>query len=77
VLWSFHATPIPQPAPEALHPAVIRGLFEARQFFREDKDREEFLDRLGGILLVDSTGAIVSDPAMMSFGLRAVLLPGN
>ena len=37
-------------APGALHHIIIRGI-ERRVIFRDDEDRESFLDRLGGILL--------------------------
>ena len=41
-------------APGALHHVMIRGI-ERREIFRDDKDRDSFLDRLGGILLESST----------------------
>jgi putative transposase len=41
-------------APGALHHVMIRGI-EKTVIFRNDKDRELFLDRLGGILLESST----------------------
>jgi putative transposase len=41
-------------APGALHHVMIRGI-EKTAIFRNDKDRELFLDRLGGILLESST----------------------
>jgi len=41
-------------APGALHHVMIRGI-ERRQIFRDDKDRENFLDRLGETLLSSST----------------------
>lgn len=41
-------------APGALHHVIIRGI-ERRMIFRDDKDRESFLDRLGGILLESAT----------------------
>jgi putative transposase len=41
-------------APGALHHVIIRGI-ERRRIFRDDKDREAFLDRLGDILLSTST----------------------
>jgi len=41
-------------APGALHHVMIRGI-ERREIFQDDKDRESFLDRLGGILLESST----------------------
>ena len=41
-------------APGALHHVMIRGI-ERRKIFRDDKDRESFLDRLGGILLESAT----------------------
>ena len=37
-------------APGALHHVMIRGI-ERRDIFQDDKDRESFLERLGGILL--------------------------
>ena len=37
-------------APGALHHVMIRGI-ERKKIFRDDKDRNSFLDRLGGILL--------------------------
>jgi REP element-mobilizing transposase RayT len=36
-------------APGALHHIIVRGI-ERRQIFRDDQDRWDFLDRLGGIL---------------------------
>jgi hypothetical protein len=36
--------------PGALHHVIIRGI-ERREIFRDDKNRDFFLDRLGGILL--------------------------
>ena len=41
-------------APGALHHIIIRGI-ERTVIFRDDKDRESFLDRIGGILLESST----------------------
>ena len=41
-------------APGALHHIIIRGI-ERRVIFRDDEDRESFLDRLGGILLESAT----------------------
>ena len=41
-------------APGALHHVLIRGI-ERRKIFKDDADRENFLDRLGGILLETST----------------------
>ena len=41
-------------APGALHHVMIRGI-ERREIFQDDKDRESFLDWLGGILLESST----------------------
>ena len=41
-------------APGAIHHVIIRGI-ERRQIFRDDKDREAFLDRLGDTLLSTST----------------------
>ena len=41
-------------APGALHHVMIRGI-ERRKIFQDDKDRDSFLDRLGGILLESST----------------------
>lgn len=41
-------------APGALHHVIIRGI-ERRMIFRDNKDREDFLDRLGGLLLEYST----------------------
>ena len=41
-------------APGALHHVIIRGI-ERKVIFRDDKDRESFLDRLGGIVLESST----------------------
>lgn len=41
-------------APGAHHHVMIRGI-ERTAIFRNDKDREVFLDRLGGILLESST----------------------
>ena len=38
----------------ALHHIIIRGI-ERRVIFRDDEDRESFLDRLGGILLESAT----------------------
>jgi len=36
-------------APGALHHIIFRGL-ERRRIFRDDVDRDSFLDRLGGVL---------------------------
>jgi putative transposase len=36
-------------APEALHHIVVRGI-ERRKIFRDDSDREDFLERLSAIL---------------------------
>jgi putative transposase len=41
-------------APGALHHVIIRGI-EKRAIFRDDKDRDAFLDRLGDILVESST----------------------
>ena len=41
-------------APGALHHIIIRGI-ERRVIFRDDEDRESFLDRLGGIFLESAT----------------------
>jgi len=37
-------------APGALHHVMIRGI-ERTEIFQDDKDRDSFLDRRGGILL--------------------------
>jgi putative transposase len=41
-------------APGALHHVIIRGI-ERTVIFRDNQDRESFLDRLGGILMESST----------------------
>src|SRR4030042_2376687 len=41
-------------APGALHHVMIRGI-DRTAIFRNDEDRESFLDRLGGILMRSST----------------------
>ncbi len=41
-------------APGALHHIIIRGI-EGSEIFRDDKDRESFLDRLEEILTDTST----------------------
>jgi putative transposase len=41
-------------APGAFHHIVIRGI-ERRKIFREDADRVNFLDRLGGIVVDTQT----------------------
>lgn len=41
-------------APGALHHIIIRGI-ERRVIFRDDEDRESFLDRLGAVLLETAT----------------------
>ena len=41
-------------APGAFHHVIIRGI-ERTAIFRDDKDRDSFLDRFGGILLETST----------------------
>ena len=41
-------------APGALHHIIIRGI-ERRMIFRDNADRESFLDRLGGVLLETAT----------------------
>ena len=41
-------------APGALHHVMIRGI-DRTVIFRNDEDRESFLDRLGGILMGSST----------------------
>ena len=38
----------------ALHHVMIRGI-ERTEIFQDDKDRDSFLDRFGGILLESST----------------------
>ena len=42
-------------APGVLHHIIIRGI-ERRKIFRDDRDRENFLDRLERILLETKTG---------------------
>ena len=41
-------------APGALHHIIVRGI-ERRAIFRDDSDRDNFLDRLGGILCESQT----------------------
>ena len=41
-------------APRALHHIIIRGI-EKRAIFRDDKDKERFLDRFGDVLSDTST----------------------
>ena len=41
-------------APGVLHPIIIRGI-ERRKIFRDDRDRENFLDCLGKLLLETKT----------------------
>jgi putative transposase len=41
-------------APGALHHIVIRGV-ERKRIFVDDKDREDFLERLSGLLLEKAT----------------------
>jgi REP element-mobilizing transposase RayT len=41
-------------APGALHHIMVRGI-ERRKIFRDDSDRDDFLDRLGGILRESQT----------------------
>jgi REP element-mobilizing transposase RayT len=41
-------------APGALHHIIVRGI-ERRKIFRDDSDRDNFLNRLGGILLDSQT----------------------
>jgi len=41
-------------APGAFHHIIIRGI-ERRKIFREDADRVNFLDRLGGIVVDTQT----------------------
>jgi len=41
-------------APGALHHVMIRGI-EKREIFKDDKDLQSFLDRLGDILLESYT----------------------
>ena len=36
-------------APGALHHIIFRGI-ERRKIFRDNKDRDDFLDRLGNVL---------------------------
>ena len=36
-------------APGALHHIIVRGI-ERKKIFRDDKDRNDFLDRIGAIL---------------------------
>jgi putative transposase len=40
--------------PGALHHIVIRGI-ERKGIFKDDKDREDFLERLSGLLLEKGT----------------------
>ena len=42
-------------APGILHHIMIRGI-ERRKIFRDAKDREDFLERLGNLLLETKTG---------------------
>jgi REP element-mobilizing transposase RayT len=42
-------------APGALHHIVLRGI-ERKAIFKNDPDRENFLDRLGSILSESKTG---------------------
>jgi REP element-mobilizing transposase RayT len=41
-------------APGALHPIIVRGIVRRKIFF-DDFDRDDFLDRLGGILSYSKT----------------------
>jgi len=41
-------------APGVLHHIIIRGI-ERRNIFRDDEDRENFLDRMGKLLLETKT----------------------
>jgi hypothetical protein len=41
-------------APESLHHIIIRGI-ERKRIFRDDKDRNNFLERLGNIIAQTST----------------------
>ncbi len=42
-------------APDAMHHIIARGI-ERCKIFRDDADRNNFLDRLGGI--IDDTGTV-------------------
>ena len=42
-------------APGVLHHVMIRGI-ERRKIFRDDKDRDNFLERLGRLLVDTQTG---------------------
>jgi hypothetical protein len=55
-------------APGALQHVLIRGI-ERRKIFRDDADRENFLDRLGGILAETSTACY--GWALREFGMSA------
>ena len=63
-------------APGALHHVMIRGI-ERTAIFRDDKDRDSFLDRFGGILLETATScyawALLSNHA--HFLLRTGKIP--
>jgi len=40
--------------PGALHHIIVRGI-ERKKIFHDDKDRNDFIDRIGGILKETST----------------------
>lgn len=42
-------------APGALHHIIVRGIYRRKIFF-DDADRDDFLDRLGGILSESDEG---------------------
>lgn len=61
-------------APGALHHIVIRGI-ERRNIFRDDKDRENFIDRLSGLL--PETQAVCYAWALMPNHAHFLLRSGN
>jgi putative transposase len=60
-------------APGALHHIIVRGI-ERRAIFRDDSDRDDFLNRLGGILCESQTICFVW--ALMSNHFHLLLRTG-
>ena len=60
--------------PGALHHMVIRGM-EEKNIFRNDKDRDDFIERLGNIVTATSTSCYAF--ALMSKHVHLLLRTGS
>ena len=60
--------------PGALHHIMIRGM-EGKNSFRNDKDRDDFIERLGNIVNVTSTSCCAF--ALMSNHVHLLLRTGS